>query len=411
MTASLRRVIGRPWWATAAVVAAAALAGVLTFMLSFGLWLDGQPDDVEPAGPEAAYTYATLAAWVVAVVTLPLAIHHDPREADPEHRFPGTRLTFIAGVVCTATGWSAAAGPLALVAFISMVSRRSVRWAVAAVVVTIAAVLLDLQFSPMDADRPENAAEGVTYILLVFAMTIAALLFGVARGSRREQKLILHNRATLNDALLREREEGARRDERTRIARDMHDTISHRLSLIAVHAGALEYRRDLPPDRVAETAGIIHTEAERAVADLRTVLHALRDPSPEDPRGTVRQLVEQARDAGMDVSLEVTDGLRDEDLDRLSTLAVHTIHRTAQEALTNARKHAPGQPVTVTVGRARRGVRLTVSNPTPAVPVDAPGSGTGLVGLAERAELTGGTLTVTGPGAGTMTLELEVPWS
>ena len=125
----------------------------------------------------------------------------------------------------------------------------------------------------------------------------------------------------------------------------------------------------------------------------------------------MRQLVEQARDAGMDVSLEVTDGLRDEDLDRLSTLAVHTIHRTAQEALTNARKHAPGQPVTVTVGRARRGVRLTVSNPTPAVPVDAPGSGTGLVGLAERAELTGGTLTVTGPGAGTMTLELEVPWS
>ncbi|MEL4183578.1 hypothetical protein MTQ17_10090, partial [Corynebacterium bovis] len=108
MTASLRRVIGRPWWATAAVVAAAALAGGLTFMLSFGLWLDGQPDDVESAGPEAAYTYATLAAWVVAVVTLPLAIHHDPREADPEHQFPGTRLTFIAGVVCTATGWSAA---------------------------------------------------------------------------------------------------------------------------------------------------------------------------------------------------------------------------------------------------------------------------------------------------------------
>lgn len=71
MTASLRRVIGRPWWATAAVVAAAALAGVFTFMLSFGLWLDGQPDDVGPAGPETAYTYATLAAWVVAVVTLP----------------------------------------------------------------------------------------------------------------------------------------------------------------------------------------------------------------------------------------------------------------------------------------------------------------------------------------------------
>lgn len=313
-------------------------------------------------------------------------------------------------MVCTATGWSAAAGPLALVAFISMVSRRSVRWAVAAVVVTIAAVLLDLQLSPMDADRPENAAESVTYILLVFAMTIAALLFGVARGSRREQKLILHNRATLNDALLREREEGARRDERTRIARDMHDTISHRLSLIAVHAGALEYRRDLPPDRVAETAGIIHTEAERAVADLRTVLHALRDPSPEDPgdgaatrragprrwygcvtRGNGRAPGRRPR--------PVVDPRRAHDPpDRPGGADERAEARAGAAGDRDRRARAPG-------------VRLTVSNPTPAVPVDAPGSGTGLVGLAERAELTGGTLTVTGPGAGTMTLELEVPWS
>jgi signal transduction histidine kinase len=189
----------------------------------------------------------------------------------------------------------------------------------------------------------------------------------------------------------------ARAAERGRIAREMHDVLAHRLSLLSVHAGALEFHPDAPAEEVAAAAGVIRESARTALEELRGVIGVLREDAGENltqpPQPTLADLaalVEESRAAGMRVTarIELGDGAPPAAVGR-------TAYRIAQEGLTNARKHAPGAAVTLTV-RARGGeLQVEVRSLAPvavAAVAPLPGARTGLIGLAERVSLAGGTL-------------------
>src|SRR4051812_9172700 len=191
--------------------------------------------------------------------------------------------------------------------------------------------------------------------------------------------------------------EEARAAERRRIAREMHDVLAHRLSLLSVHAGALEFRPDAPAEEVAEAASVIRESAKTALEELRGVIGVLREDGgesltqpPQPDLADLAALVEESRAAGMRVTAHIDLG------DATPPAAVgRTAYRIAQEGLTNARKHAPGAAVTLTVRALDGDLHVEVRSLAPVAVAAAgppPGAGTGLIGLAERVSLAGGTL-------------------
>ncbi|WP_345156050.1 sensor histidine kinase [Micromonospora maritima] len=185
--------------------------------------------------------------------------------------------------------------------------------------------------------------------------------------------------------------ERVRLRERARIAQDMHDSLGHDLSLIALRAGALELAPELSPAH-RTAAGELRASVAAATERLHEVIGVLREERPRRPPGeTVADLVSGARDAGMAIDLrpggEGTEA-------GLPPLVAHAVHRVVREALTNAARYAPGAPVTVAVRRAADAVNVTVANPPPPTgPLPGPAShGSGLLALRERVRLAGGTL-------------------
>jgi signal transduction histidine kinase len=189
----------------------------------------------------------------------------------------------------------------------------------------------------------------------------------------------------------------ARAAERRRIAREMHDVLAHRLSLLSVHAGALEFHRDAPAEDVAEAAGVIRESAQTALEELRSVIGVLREDGretltqpPQPTLADLAALVEESRAAGMRLAARIELG------DAAPPTAVgRTAYRIAQEGLTNARKHAPGAAVTLTVRAPDGALQVEVRSLAAVAVAAAPpvvGARTGLIGLAERVSLAGGTL-------------------
>ena len=248
-----------------------------------------------------------------------------------------------------------------------------------------------------------------------------ALVLGVAIGwglftrARRELVLSLRERAERLEAEQRLRVGQAREAERRRIAREMHDVLAHRLSLLSVHAGALEFRPDASPAEVAQAAGVIRAAAQSALEELRDVIGVLRDESEagavEPPQPTLAQLpalIEESRAAGMHIRSRI-----DFPDDELPAALGRTAYRIVQEGLTNARKHAPGAAVDVAVSR-QDGSALVVEVLEPAGSWRSrrlPGGGAGLVGLAERVSLAGGDLTHGPDREGDFVLRATLPWT
>ncbi|WP_234330335.1 sensor histidine kinase [Streptomyces acidiscabies] len=190
------------------------------------------------------------------------------------------------------------------------------------------------------------------------------------------------------------REEAARVAERSRIAAEMHDVLAHRLSLIALHTGVLATRGDTLPAPLAERLTLLRGASTEALSDLRDVLGVLRAPGVE-PHGAASQPV------------ALTIHGRPEESPITHRLAVY---RIAQEALTNARKHADGAPVTLTVDYRSPATRVEVTNPAGRPgPTAADGSGYGLVGLRERVSALGGRLDAGPAGAGSWRLAARIP--
>jgi signal transduction histidine kinase len=197
----------------------------------------------------------------------------------------------------------------------------------------------------------------------------------------------------------------------------MHDVLAHRISLLSMHAGALEFRPDADPEEIARAAGVVRASAHQALQDLREVIGVLReepgDGRPERPQPTLEALpalLEESREAGMHVSHEY----RVEDLAAVPAGVGRNAYRIVQEGLTNARKHARGAAVDVTVdGAAGVGLTVEVRNRLSLAAADVqliPGAGTGLVGLSERTSLAGGTLEHGRTPTGDFHLRAWLPW-
>ena len=237
---------------------------------------------------------------------------------------------------------------------------------------------------------------GWTVVATIVGLVIALPgALGVWQRTREQLLGVLRDRAERAEA---ERELAARDAvlfERTRIAREMHDAVGHRVSLMVLQAGAIELAaRDA--DRVEQLAGQVQTAGRRALVELRQMVGVLRagDVDEDAPLGPqpgledLSRLVDQAREAGMDVALA---GPGDAGVDPAVGRAAY---RIAQEALTNAGKHAPGARVQVSVECRPEELHLRVVNGAPIRPPQpVPGDGYGLVGLGERVRTLGGRLT------------------
>jgi signal transduction histidine kinase len=238
-----------------------------------------------------------------------------------------------------------------------------------------------------------KAGEMVKIGFPAFLVTIIAFGLGLYLRTRRELVASLRERAARLEADQHHSAELAREAERRRIAREMHDVLAHRLSLLSVHAGALEFRPDAPAADVARAAAVIRTSAAAALDDLRQVITVLREDDagtapPQPGLGELGDLVEESRSAGMTITsrLDPPEGL--------PAAAGRTAYRVIQEGLTNARKHAPGARVEVAVaadGPAGLVVEV-ISHHSATQGAGLPGAGAGLIGLTERLELAGGRL-------------------
>jgi len=262
--------------------------------------------------------------------------------------------------------------------------------------------------------------EGIPYpwvVLFGVLLTAAVAAWGMFVRARRQLVVSLRDRAERAEGEQLLRVEQARHTERTRIAREMHDVLAHRLSLLSMHAGALEFRPDAPPAEVAAAAGVVRASARQALEDLREVIGVLREPTedggptrPQPGLADVPALVEESRGAGLRVREEY--GVAE--LGAAPPVTGRTAYRVVQEGLTNVRKHAPGTVATVAVGGGPgTGLIVDVSNPAPTGGGHAealPGAGTGLVGLLERVTLAGGGLAHGWTSDGGFRLTATLPW-
>jgi signal transduction histidine kinase len=283
---------------------------------------------------------------------------------------------------------SASAGGAALVALFSATLRASRTGLIVVWAVAVGAAFAYPLVLPGDDGYLLETSIGLL-------ITVVVIGWGLFARARRQLVLSLRERAARLEAEQRLHVEQAREAERRRIAREMHDVLAHRVSLLSLHAGALEFRPDAPPEEIAEAAGVVRASAHSVLQELREVIGVLRegDESIERPQPTLADipgLVEESRAAGMKV-----DAAIDADAD-VAAATGRTAYRIVQEGLTNARKHAPGAAVTVRVAaRGADGLLVeVVSRRAVGVPAGGPpttpGTGSGLIGLAERVALAGG---------------------
>ncbi|TPQ21423.1 sensor histidine kinase [Streptomyces sporangiiformans] len=237
------------------------------------------------------------------------------------------------------------------------------------------------------------------------------LLLGLWAGSRRRLVVSLDEQVQHLRVERELRAEQARLGERTRIAAEMHDVLAHRLTVLALHTGALQGRAEELPEPVVERVGMLRRTSTEALADLREVLGALRATDAEEVRATgarpedLPALLDEARGARQRVEAVITG-----EATAVSTSHRLAIHRVVQEALTNARKHAPGALVEVAVSygppKSTVVVRNRPGNSSGSAPV---ASGFGLIGLTERVNALGGRLEFGPSGAGGWRVTAEIP--
>ncbi|MEL5955412.1 histidine kinase [Streptomyces sp. CLV115] len=311
------------------------------------------------------------------------------------------------GLVLISTVEPVAAGAM-LVALFSVAVHRPFRPVVAIAVLSMALVPAQTYL------RPDPETSFIEAVVIGVLLTLLVVSWGMVVRSRRQLVVTLRERAQRAEAEAGLRAEQAQRLAREAIAREMHDVLAHRLTLLSVHAGALEFRPDAPTAEVARAAGVIRDSAHEALQDLREIIGVLRSPGesdgdrPQPTLATLDSLIGESRLAGMKVTLDN----RVDDPGAAPAATGRTVYRIAQEGLTNARKHAPGTEVTVTVaGAPGEGLTVEVRNPAPTEPFEqVPGSGQGLIGLTERATLAGGSLDHGPQPGGGFRIRASLPW-
>ncbi|WP_245928748.1 sensor histidine kinase [Murinocardiopsis flavida] len=355
------------------------------------VWFIGPQSGGGPAAPEAAgavLVAACAAMWWRRRVPVALAV-----------------------VLIVASVWfPVVAGPSAIALFTVAVHRRA-GTALAAAGLAVASAFAQFALDPALSGAVYWSASGTTALVCLLCVG-----WGLALRARRQLVVSLRERAVRAESEQRLIAERARRREREAIAREMHDTLAHRLARLSMAAGALGFRPDSPAEDIARGSEAIRENAHRSLVELRAIIGVLRatdaeDPLPEPRHGVtdLHALVAENHGSGQAVDFEhAIDG-------EPAPATAACLYRIVQEALTNARKHAPAQPVRVTVtGDAERGVRVEVRNAVAvagrgALPV--PGSGTGLIGLSERVRLASGRFEYGRTAAGEYRVWAWLPWA
>ncbi len=217
---------------------------------------------------------------------------------------------------------------------------------------------------------------------------VPATVLGLYADSQRRLNRALADRAERAEREQRFLAEQARAEERTRLAREMHDVVTHHVSLMVLQAGSL--RMAAPTGEVRQAAEELRATGRRALDELREVVGVLHDAGPVElaPQPTLVDVSRLVAESGLDVELVQDEGIT------VSPALGRTAYRVVQEALTNARKHAPGAAVLVRLSRQDSALLVSVRNAVAATEafVLPASSRTGLLGLRQRVELVGGVL-------------------
>ncbi|TDO45918.1 signal transduction histidine kinase [Kribbella sp. VKM Ac-2527] len=355
-------------------------------------------------------------AFTVAVL-LGLVLYNDG-EKDPIPEWL-LALDFFTGMALCLLLWFRRRWPIQLAVLSAVITVFSEAGGIAALIFTmtvavhfrlrVTLALLGVNIASMTAYAlvREKNEPILTVIITTAILYVGAVGWSLYVRSRRQLLQTLRDRADRAETVAQLQAKQAQMRAREEIAREMHDVLGHRLSLLSVHAGALAYRPDASTEEVGQAAEIIRASAHQALQDLREVIGVLRAPAGELPQPTFADLpvlVEGSRRAGVPVELE---------LDAPGTMPDHvgrTAYRIVQEGLTNALKHAPGQPVSITVkGAPGNGLQVQLTNPAPNRR-SGQRQGQGLIGLTERAALVDGRLEHGRTPDGDFRLAAWLPW-
>lgn len=242
------------------------------------------------------------------------------------------------------------------------------------------------------------------------AFVAVPVLLGLYMGARKQLIASLQERTARLEREQHLLAERARGEERTRIAREMHDVVANRISVMVVHAGALKAIAVRDPARAADTASVIGDMGRQALEELRHVVGVLRQGENALPQEAVtlahvRELVDQSGAAGLQVDLAI----RGEERPMPSAVG-RTVYRLIQEALTNVHKHAGSADTRVDLGLLPEAIEVEVANDPPTAKPEhrLPSGGNGLVGLRERVTALGGSFDA-GPREGGYAVRARIP--
>ncbi|MBY6687207.1 histidine kinase [Rhodococcus sp. BP-149] len=253
--------------------------------------------------------------------------------------------------------------------------------------------VLTIGVKQVDGDPPPTWSLPWWLPLLVAAVLVAVVLgLSQLRRTKTDLDVAVQSRDKATAQSQRMHEDMLIQQERSRIARDMHDTLAAGLSRISLLAGGLQVGSNDGPEKISNTSALIRATAHDSLDELKRIIGVLRgsetggaDAGRRSLAG-IGDLVDAARSAGCRVTLvqDIHPGV-------VGDLTSHTAYRIVQEALTNSQKHAPGAPLHITVsGADTNGISLTVRNHVPATMKPGPGSRSGLLGLTEQAHTAGG---------------------
>ncbi|RFU86206.1 sensor histidine kinase [Streptomyces triticagri] len=239
----------------------------------------------------------------------------------------------------------------------------------------------------------QERSDGVQLLLFVLSGVALVVTYALRERGAAERRLV--EQETISEA------ERARRtllEERTRIARELHDVVAHHMSVITVQADSAPYRIEGIPAAAQEEFGAIAASARESLAEMRRLLAVLRsedaggERTPQPGLDKLQQLVEATVRAGVPAELSLAA-----ELGAVPQAVDLSAYRIVQEALSNVVRHAPGAGTRVSVGSDGTDLTVLIVNGPPTArdtPLESSGTGHGLVGMRERVRLTGGSLDV-----------------